>query len=58
MSSNDRDHTVTAVGGVRPGSPLDRLLNHGECLNRRCTQPADTPSPFCAAHRAEAEADQ
>ncbi len=49
-------HTVTAVSGVRPGSPLDRLFNHGECLTPGCGGQAPAPDVLCASHKAAAEA--
>ncbi|AEH11001.1 MULTISPECIES: hypothetical protein [Protofrankia] len=51
------DVTVTAVGTVRPGSPLDRLFNHGECLIG-CGRQADAPNALCATCQAKAEADR
>ena len=51
------DHTVTAVGTVQPGSPLDRLFTHGECLIG-CGRKADAPNALCATCQAKAEADQ
>ncbi|CAI7975629.1 conserved hypothetical protein [Frankia sp. Hr75.2] len=47
--------TVQIVGRVRPGSPLDRLFSHGECLIG-CGRKADAPNALCATCQAEAEA--
>jgi hypothetical protein len=51
------DVTVTLVGSVRPGSALDRLFNHGECLIG-CGRKADAPNALCATCQAEAEANR
>lgn len=52
------DDTVTLVGGVRPGSPLDRLFTHGECLSPGCEAKAVAPGVLCARHNAKAEAER
>lgn len=46
--------TVTIVGSVRPGSALDRLFNHGECL-LGCGRKADAPNALCATCQAKAD---
>ncbi|WP_239311276.1 ATP-binding protein [Frankia sp. Cj3] len=51
------DVTVTAVGTVRPGSPLDRLFTHGECL-LGCGRKVDAPNALCATCQFKAEADR
>lgn len=51
------EHTVTAVGSVQPGSPLDRLFNAGECLIG-CGREADAPNALCATCQANAEANR
>lgn len=48
------DHTVIAIGTVRPGSSLDRLSTHGECLVPGCGQQVDAPYALCAAHHGPA----
>ncbi len=57
MPRRTTDVTITAVGTVRPGSPLDRLFNGGECL-LGCGRKADAPNALCATCQARAEVDR